>query len=164
MQVSTMKDLYIFELQDMYSGCNKIYNTTQEMIDKASDSALKEGLKVALDGMHTTLRVLESIIESHGEEPDGKICKGVNALAEEAKEQALEIEYGDDAVRDLMIISKYQSMTHYGISGFGNFFSHARALGLKEDLGKLAIQLVAMQGNDRLMTGLTNKLAGNVDA
>ena len=43
----------------------------------------------------------------------------------------------DGKLRDLVIISQYQRMSHYGLAGFGTAAAYAEALGLKDDATKL---------------------------
>jgi ferritin-like metal-binding protein YciE len=42
-----------------------------------------------------------------------------------------------DQLRDLIVISQYQRMSHYGMAGFGTAAAYAEALGLKDDANKL---------------------------
>jgi ferritin-like metal-binding protein YciE len=39
---------------------------------------------------------------------------------------------------DIVIISQYQRMSHYGLAGFGAAAAYAKALGMKDDHDKLS--------------------------
>jgi ferritin-like metal-binding protein YciE len=60
----------------------------------------------------------------------------MEGLVEEARKHALEQDM-DGRLRDLIMISQYQRMSHYGLAGFGTAAAYAEALGLLDDAAKL---------------------------
>ena len=103
---------------------------------KASDKKLKDLLEKSVTGIGKHTETLRSVLEGQGGKVQKEHCKGMEGLVEEAKKHALEEDL-DGALRDLVIISQYQRMSHYGLAGFGTAAAYATALGLKDDATKL---------------------------
>ena len=133
---STLKDVYIEELRDLWSANDQMQRVMQSLSDKASDTKLKELLarSVSVIGQHTA--TLKSILEAQGGNVGKDHCKGMEGLVAEAKKHALEGEF-DGQLRDIVIIAQYQRMSHYGLAGFGTAAAYAHALGMNDDAAKL---------------------------
>ncbi len=133
---STLKDVYIEELRDLWSANDQMQRVMQSLSDKASDITLKELLarSVSVIGQHTA--TLKSILEAQGGNVGKDHCKGMEGLVAEAKKHALEGEF-DGQLRDIVIIAQYQRMSHYGLAGFGTAAAYAHALGMNDDAAKL---------------------------
>jgi ferritin-like metal-binding protein YciE len=133
---STLKDVYIEELRDLWSANGQMQRVMQSLSEKASDTKLKELLarSVSVIGQHTA--TLKSIIEAQGGNVGKDHCKGMEGLVAEAKKHALEGEF-DNQLRDIVIIAQYQRMSHYGLAGFGTAAAYANALGMKDNAAKL---------------------------
>ena len=133
---STLKDVYIEELRDLWSANDQMQRVMQSLSDKASDAKLKELLarSISVIGQHTAS--LKSILEAQGGNVGKDHCKGMEGLVAEAKKHALEGEF-DSQLRDIVIIAQYQRMSHYGLAGFGTAAAYANALGMKDDAAKL---------------------------
>jgi ferritin-like metal-binding protein YciE len=133
---STLKDIYIEELRDLWSANDQMQRVMQSLSNKASDAKLKELLarSISVIGQHTA--TLKSILETQGGNIGKDHCKGMEGLVAEAKKHALEGEF-DSQLRDIVIIAQYQRMSHYGLAGFGTAAAYANALGMKDDAAKL---------------------------
>jgi ferritin-like metal-binding protein YciE len=103
---------------------------------KASDQKLKDLLQKSVSGISKHTETLKSVLEGQGGRIQKEHCKGMEGLVEEAKKHALEQDL-DGKLRDLVIISQYQRMSHYGLAGFGTAAAYAEALGLRDDATKL---------------------------
>ncbi len=103
---------------------------------KATDKKLKDMLEKSVSGIGKHTETLKSVLEGQGGRPRKEHCKGMEGLVEEAKQHALEDDL-EDNLRDIVIISQYQRMSHYGLAGFGTAAAYAEALGLKDDATKL---------------------------
>ena len=154
MSMNDLKDLYIDQLQDLYSANRQSSKVTAELADKASDDELVEALKAGVDGIEEGMRTVSALVESHGADPSGEHCKGMEGLVKEARAHALEEDFGDDAVRDAMIVTQYQRMVHYGLAGYGCLVAFAKRLGLDDDAAKLQKCLDETYDGDRRMTDI----------
>jgi ferritin-like metal-binding protein YciE len=134
--ISTLKDVYIEELRDLWSANDQMQRVMQSLGDKASDTKLKEllGRSVSVIGQHTA--TLKSILEAQGGNIGKDHCKGMEGLVAEAKKHVLEREF-DGQLRDIVIIAQYQRVSHYGLAGFGTAAAYAHALGMNDDAAKL---------------------------
>ncbi len=133
---TSLKEVYIDEMRDLWSANDQMQRVMKTMSQKASDKKLKDLLDKSVSGISTHTETLRSVLEGQGGKVRKEHCKGMEGLVEEAKTHALDEDL-DGALRDLVIISQYQRMSHYGLAGFGTAAAYASALGLKEDATKL---------------------------
>lgn len=133
MAINNLKDLYIHELQDLHDANQQANDTVEKLIDAASCSDLQDALKNSIKGTKDGNEQIRSILESHGESVGNKTCKGMKGLTKEAEAHVLKEEFGDDSVRDAMLISQYQRMAHYAITGYGTVEAFAKRLNQLED-------------------------------
>lgn len=154
MSIATLKDLYVDQLQDIYSANKQSLEMTKKLHEKAHSSSLKEALKAGVDGIGEGIDQVGAIIKAHGEDPTGEFCKGMEGLVKEAKAHALEADIADADVLDASIITQYQRMTHYGLAGYGTVVAFAKRLGLESDAATLQTCLDNTYGGDRTMTAI----------
>ena len=157
MAMNTLKDVYIDQLQDMYSADKQSLEATKKLLDLASDDRLKTALQNGVDGISQGQEKVADIIRSHDAKPTGEFCKGMEGLVKEVQAHVVDTEFGDDDVRDAMIITQYHRMTHYGIAGYGCVVAFAKRLGLDEDAATLQDCLDNTYGGDREMTEIATK-------
>ncbi len=137
MTLETLKDVYVDQLQDLYSADRQAADVTQDLADLARHEDLKAALKRGVAGIAEGRDTLASLIRGHGAAPTGEFCKGMEGLAREARAHAIETDFADDDVRDAVIISQYQRMAHYAIAGYGCCAAFARRLGLNAEAGQM---------------------------
>ncbi|MEM9234544.1 MAG: ferritin-like domain-containing protein, partial [Pseudomonadota bacterium] len=146
------KDVYIDQLQDIFSADRQSLEATKKLVDVASDGDLKSALERGVDGISRGCDTVADIVKSHDAKPTGEFCKGMEGLVKEVEAHVLNADFGDDDVRDAMIITQYQRMTHYGLAGYGCLVAFAKRLGLEEDAAKLQECLDRTYDGDREMT------------
>ncbi|WP_424968873.1 ferritin-like domain-containing protein [Dinoroseobacter sp. S375] len=154
MGLNSLKDVYIDQLQDIYSACKQSVTATNELAGAASDEGLKAALEDGVSGIHRGMDSLEEIIRAHGADPHGEHCKGMEGLVKEARAHGIEEDFGDKDAQDAMIITQYQRMAHYAIAGYGCCKAFAERLELKDDAHKLDQCLDASYDGDRRFTEL----------
>ena len=163
MAIATLKDIYIDQLQDIFSADTQAEKVTRELSEAASHPDLKKALTAGVEGIEEGRRTLTEIIKGHGASPTGEFCKGMEGLVKEARAHGLDDDITDADARDAMIITQYQRMAHYGIAGYGCLVAFAKRLGLKDDATKLQKCLDATYHGDKTMTeiaeGGVNKAA-----
>ncbi len=133
---ASLKDVYIDEMRDLWSANDQMQRVMKTLSQKASDSKLKALLDKSVSGIEKHTQALKSVLEAQGGRIQKEHCKGMEGLVEEAKKHAVEEDI-EGSLRDLVIISQYQRMSHYGLAGFGTAAAYAEALGLKDDATKL---------------------------
>lgn len=154
MALNDLKDIYIDQLQDLYSADKQSVEITRELAAKASDSDLKAALERGVEGIEQGMQMLETLIRSHDADPNGEHCKGMQGLVKEARAHALDERFGSDAARDAMIVTQYQRMVHYAIAGYGCLHAFAHRLNLDEDAKHLKQALDASYDGDRTMSDI----------
>ncbi|WP_084400009.1 ferritin-like domain-containing protein [Henriciella aquimarina] len=154
MALSSLKDVYIDQLQDIYSANRQALDATRKLQDVAKSSELKEALGSGVKGIEQGIEVVGNIVKSHDAKPTAEFCKGMEGLVKEVKAHVLDADFGDDDVRDAMIITQYQRMAHYGMAGYGCVVAFAERLGLDSDADKLRECKEETEGGDAHMTGI----------
>ena len=154
MAIANLKDVYIDQLQDIFSACHQSKKATGELKGAAHNSELKEALDAGVKGIDSGIETLRSIIQSHDADPNDEFCKGMEGLVKEARSHGIEQDIKDPDARDAMIITQYQRMTHYAIAGYGCLVAFARRLELDDEADKLQDCLNETYEGDRHMTDL----------
>jgi ferritin-like metal-binding protein YciE len=126
MKLSTLQDLYLDELRDIYDAETQLAKAIPQMIKAATSAELESALEEHLDQTKEHVGRLEQIFDNHGESPKGKKCKGMSGLIEEAKEFLGEAE---DEVLDAGMIAAAQRIEHYEIAVYGCLATYANLLG-----------------------------------
>lgn len=157
MPLNNLRDVYLDQIQDLYSACKQSLDITTELGRAASDKELSEALIAGANGISEGMDALKSLCATHDINPDGEHCKGMEGLAREARAHALDASFGDDATRDAMIITQYQRTVHYALAGYGCLVAFANRLGLDEDAGILEKLLDNTYDGDRHMTKIATK-------
>ena len=151
-----LEDCYVEELADNWSANDQMLKMVGQLADKASDPKLKERLKKAAEGIKAHTAALQELLKDCGES-EKEHCKGMEGLVKEAKKPVIDADIEDDDVRDVIIVSQYQRMCHYGICGFGTAKAFAEALGKKEHVAKLDKMTAEIYGADENMTDLAER-------
>ena len=154
MAMNSLKDIYVDQLQDVYSACKQSRDITRKLHEAATHDALRDALADGVSGIEDGMAELEKLCRKHGVSAEGEHCKGMEGLAAEAKAHVLDAEFGDDDVRDAMIITQYQRMAHYAIAGYGCLKAFARRLDLDDDSSVLDECLDACYDGDDRMTDI----------
>ena len=149
MAMNSLKDVYVDQLQDLYSACKQSHGVTKQLHGAATHETLKAALKDAVEGIETGMADIGKLCSDHGVDPNGEHCKGMEGLVAEARAHALEEEFGDDDTRDAMIVTQYQRMAHYAIAGYGCLLAFAKRLGATDDVSVLEKCLDASYDGDR---------------
>ncbi len=150
--MESLKDVYIDQLQDLYSANLQAVKATKELARNASSTKLQQALERGIDGIEDGASKLETLVRNHGANPNGEHCKGMEGLVREARAHAVRETFGSDAARDAVIITQYQRMAHYAIAGYGCAAAFARQLGLSDDGATLGTMLDAAYSGDQTMS------------
>lgn len=124
--MTTLKGLYIEELQDLWSANDQIAEVLAEMADKASDHTLADRLSRAKSAVDQHTKSLKNLLEDISGYVGKERCKGMERLVKEARKHATESDL-EGAALDVAMISQFHRMCHYGIAGFGTLKAFAKA-------------------------------------
>ena len=157
MAMNSLKDVYVDQLQDIYSALTQSHGVTRKLADAATNEDLKDALEAGMEGIHKGMEAVKELARTHGFDPEGEHCKGMEGLVAEARAHALEEEFGDDDARDAMIITQYQRMAHYAIAAWGCTKAFATRLGLDDDAKLIDTHLGNTYDGDETMTAIATQ-------
>ena len=152
MQLDTLKDLYIYELKDLYSVENQLINALPKMAKTAKNDQLEAGFREHLEQTKEHAARLEKILDQNGQSTRGKKCKGMEGIIAEGAE--LIAEEADPEVKDAGLIAAAQRVEHYEIAGYGTAHTYAEMLGDEQGARLLKETLEEEKKTDEKLTRL----------
>jgi ferritin-like metal-binding protein YciE len=161
MDMTTLHDLYVDELKDLYSAERQILKALPRMIRAASNKELKRAFTQHERQTRQHVTRLERIFKQLDESPRGKKCVGMEGLLEEGAE--LIKEKPDPEVLDAGLIAKAQHVEHYEMAGYGSVRTWAQVLGLESQVALLQQTLDEEGETDKKLTALAENSI-NVEA
>ena len=153
--IKTMDDLFVHTLKDIYYAENQIVKALPDMIEKATDSGLKQGFQMHLGETKNQIQRLEQGFKLHGVEIEGVDCPAIDGILEEAEEVSGEVE--DKSVLDAALIAMAQAVEHYEITRYGTLIAWARQLGRADCASLLEQNLKEEKATDMKLTGLAER-------
>ena len=126
-EIKTLDDLFVHTLRDIYYAENQIVKNLPDMISKATDPSLKQGLETHLEETKNHVIRLQKVFKMHGVEPKAVDCPAIDGILKEASEVAGEV--ADKAVLDAALIAAAQAVEHYEITRYGTLIAWAKELG-----------------------------------
>src|SRR5579872_6031783 len=109
MKLTSLQDLYLTELKDLYDAENRIIKALPKMVDAAQAPDLRQAFEEHLEQTRGHVDRLERILQMLNEAPKGQKCKGIEGILEEGEEM---IDLGEDAppaVNDAALIAAARS-------------------------------------------------------
>jgi ferritin-like metal-binding protein YciE len=156
---NTLEELYVTQLQDLYSAEQQIIKALPKMISEAQADDLREALTEHLEVTKTQAERLETICEELGVEPQKEKCKGMEGVLKEGSDLLKE---SGETVRDAAIIAAGQRVEHYEMAGYGTARAYAELLGHDEAASMLGQSLSEEKEADETLSGLAENI--NVEA
>jgi ferritin-like metal-binding protein YciE len=150
--ITSMEDLFLHGLQDIYYAENQIVKSLPTMIEKATNRELAKGLRDHLRETEAQVTRLDKIFDRLGQEPKGTDCPAIDGLIKEADQVAGDIE--DKQVLDAAVIGSAQAIEHYEISRYGTLIAWAQELGHDNLISLLNANLREEKAADRKLNTL----------
>lgn len=159
--IKTFDDLFVHTLKDIYYAENQIAKNLPDMVQKATDPALKRGFEKHLGETKNQIERLREVFKLHGVEVEGVNCPAIDGILEEASEVAGEV--ADKQVLDAALIAAAQAVEHYEITRYGTLVAWAKQLGRNDCASLLEANLKEEKATDEklneLALGKLNKRA-----
>jgi ferritin-like metal-binding protein YciE len=152
MNTSTLRDLTIDELKDLYNAENQLVKALPKMAKAATSEELSSAFEQHLEQTRGHVERLDRIFDELEVAPRGKRCVGMEGIIEEGKELldgSLEAETLDAA-----IIGAAQKVEHYEIAAYGTVRAHVELLGMDEAVKLLDQTLDEEKQTDARLTEL----------
>lgn len=161
MKLETLHQLFVDELQDLYSVETQIIEALPKMADKATSPELKRAFETHLQQTNRQKERLDRIFDQLRDfDRDDKTCKGMKGIIEENEKLIKDAKDAD--VRDAGMIAGAQRVEHYEISGYGTARTYAQLLGRAEWAQLLQESLDEEKETDRLLNGIAERI--NIEA
>jgi len=168
MATTTLNELYVDKLKDLYSAEQQILKALPKMTKAAAHADLQNAFETHRRQTETHVQRLDQIFDELGKSAHGKTCQGIKGIIEEGSE--LMKEEKDSPALDAGLIAGAQSVEHYEMAGYGSARTWAEQLGFTEQAQLLQQTLEEERETDQLLTNLAEQSAnpdamtGSVDA
>jgi ferritin-like metal-binding protein YciE len=150
MELNTLNDLFLEQLQDLYSAETQLVEALPKMASASSNEELRDAFEHHLAETREHVTRLTQIFEQLGETPGTEVCKGMQGLIKEGAE-VLKLK-GHPAVIDAALIAAAQRVEHYEIAAYGTVKTLADQLD-KDDAKSLLDDTLDEEGKaDKLLT------------
>ena len=155
----TLKDVYADEQMDLWSANDQMTQALKVMVEKVHDPKLKKEFETSIGGIDKHAETIRSLLDDAGEEVKKEHCKGMEGLVKEALKHTIKEAPSDGELADIVIVSQYQRMCHYGIAGFGSAAAYAAALKKTDHVSKLKGIVADIYKADEFASRLSEKAA-----
>ena len=154
---SSLQELFLTTLQDIYHGEKQILKALPKMAKNASSPDLKKAFEKHYDQTEGQVERLQRVFELMNKSARGRTCEAIEGIVEEGKEVMSEAQNGE--VMDAGLIAAAQAVEHYEIARYGTLRTWAQELGMQEAAQLLDQTLREEKETDELLTRLaTSKL------
>jgi ferritin-like metal-binding protein YciE len=152
MAMSSLQDLFIHHLKDMYYAEKKLAKALPKMAKKASEQRLKSAFEEHQSQTEEHVKRLEQVFEQCGQKPSGSTCEAIDGIVKEGEELMKEAEPGE--AMDAGLIAGAQAAEHYEIARYGTLASWAKMLDMGEAEKILHKTLEEEKQTDEMLTKL----------
>ncbi|WNW09973.1 ferritin-like domain-containing protein [Pseudomonas sp. DTU_2021_1001937_2_SI_NGA_ILE_001] len=152
---TTVDDLFIHELSDVYSAEKQITKALPRLARAATNPLLKEAFEAHLEETQGQIERIDQLVENAGLKLKRMKCAAMEGLVEESKELLDEIEKGE--VLDAALIGAAQKVEHYEIASYGTLIAMANQLGMKDATKLLKETLAEEKGADEKLTAIAEQ-------
>ena len=151
-KLSSLDDLLVHELQDIYHAEGQILKALPKMTKAATNPDLKTAFEEHRVQTEGQVRRLEEVFKLLGLPAKGKKCEGMAGLIEEGK-KVMEQD-AEPAVLDAALIASAQKVEHYEIASYGCVCTYAEMLGHDQVHELLGQTLDEEETTDQRLTAL----------
>jgi ferritin-like metal-binding protein YciE len=162
MSVSSMEELLIDELKDIYNAEKQITRALPKMAKATTSTKLKEAFQSHLQETQGHIERLDKVFEILGKAPRGKTCHGMQGVLEEGSEVIEETE--KSPLRDAALISAAQRVEHYEMAAYGSVRAYAKILGQNEVVNLLEQTLQEEKAADEKLTSIAGSVNSEASA
>ena len=155
-KLSSLDDLLVHELQDIYHAEGQILKALPKMIKAAAHEDLKAAFEEHRVQTQGQVERLEQVFKLLGRPVKGKKCEGMAGLIDEGK-KVMEQD-AEPAVRDAALIAAAQKVEHYEIAAYGCLCTYAEMLGYEEAHELLGRNLDEEETTDQRLTALAESV------
>src|ERR687889_763442 len=149
-KLSSLDDLLVHELQDIYHAEGQILKALPKMTKAATHPELQAAFEEHLEQTEGQIERLDQAFKLLGMPAKGKKCEGMAGLIEEGKK--LMEEDAEPPVMDAALIAAAQKIEHYEIASYGCVCTYAEMLGYEQVHDLLGQNLEEEETTDERLT------------
>ncbi len=127
MQLNTLQDVFVDQIEDLYSAEQQLVQALPKMAKAASSDELRQAFEHHLEETRAHVTRLEQVFQDTGLPRSPESCEAMEGLIEEGS-HIVEAS-GDPMAKDAALIAAAQRVEHYEIAGYGTAKTLARELG-----------------------------------
>jgi len=157
MALTTLDDLFLEELKDIYYAEKRLLKTLPKMARSAASAPLRRAFDSHAKETGRQVERLEKVFALLDKAARGKKCEAMEGLLGEGTE--LMQEDATESVHDAGLICAAQKVEHYEIATYGTLIAWAKTLGHKQIAKPLTTTLGEEEAADKKLT----KLAGSLN-
>ncbi len=150
MTITTMDDLFVDTLKDIYYAEKQILGALPKMVKKADSLELQQALEKHRKETEGQIERIEQIFDQLKLAKRGKKCEAIEGILREAEEVMGEIK--SETVLDAGIVGSAQTVEHYEIARYGALIAWGKELGLKDAIPLLQETLEQEKNADATLT------------
>ena len=140
------------DMENLHRQILSLSAIVEEMIDKATSPALKQGFEKHLRETEGHVQRVEQVFEMHGVKAKAVDCPAIDGILKEANEVIGEVE--DERVLDAALIAAAQAVEHYEMTRYGTLVAWAKQLGRADCAAVLQKNLDEEKATDKKLTDL----------
>ena len=152
--MSTLNDLFLHFLQDVYYAERQILKALPKMAKAAESPKLRQAFTQHREETQGQVDRLQQVFEHIGKRARGTTCEAIQGLIEEGEDVVNDFEQG--AVRDAGLAACAQAVEHYEIARYGALVAWAKASGHNDAAQLLQQTLDEEKRTDRLLNEIAN--------
>jgi ferritin-like metal-binding protein YciE len=126
MPITTMQEMFVHELGDIYDAEQQFLKGQAEMAKNATDAKLKAGIEHHMAETEQHVKNVEQVFKLLGQQPKAEKCPVAAGLVTEAKQGMKEAR--EDAIRDCMIGESAEKVEHYEIVSYRGLIESAELM------------------------------------
>jgi ferritin-like metal-binding protein YciE len=153
--MTTLRDLFVDELRDLYNAEKQITKALPKMIKAATSEQLQASFERHLEETHAQLERLERCFTLLDIPVRGKSCAAMQGIIEEASD--ILKEDLEPQVLDAALVAAAQKVEHYEIASYGTVMTWAQNLGEPEVAKLLSATLDEEKATDVKLTQLATQ-------
>jgi len=155
MKVSSLPDLLVDQLKDLFSAESQLVKALPKIAKRVTSAALKEAIQEHLAETKNQVSRLEQIAEILDCKVSGKKCKAMEGLLKEGDEIIQSAT--DDQVLDAGIVAAAQRVEHYEMAAYGSARTMAEVLGHNDVVQLLQETLEEEKAADQKLTTIVEE-------
>ncbi len=130
MPLSTLNDVFVEQIEDIYSAENQLVEALPKVAAAASDDKLRAALEQHLEQTRVHVQRLRNIFTDVGISSPTQQCEGMAGLLAEGEEVIRTP--GTGPAKDAALIAAAQRVEHYEIAAYGTARELAAELGYED--------------------------------